>query len=258
MPTDWMLFAEICLLACLAGAFGSMVGLGGGLLLVPALITAFHVPDGHARFAGLVAVCVTSLSGSIVYIRQGVTDMRAAGLLQLPTTVGAICGALVGERINENILRSLFAALLVYTAWKMLRTRQQKEAEEPTPSRMAGAITACVFGGVVSALLGVGGGVVFAPVLSMIMNKPQRVASATSTYLIALTAAGSGLIYAKNIPESAIASVVIPGAIGIFFGAQIGAYLSGIVSGLWLKRILAVGVVGTAASLIVKVVNSIG
>lgn len=258
MPTDWTIIAEIGLIACLAGAFGAMVGLGGGLLLVPALITVFHVPDPHARFAGLVAVCVTSLSGSLVYIRQGVTDMSAAGLLQLPTTVGAVVGALIGERLDENLLRSLFAAVLLYSAWSLLRTRASRESVEPTQSRLALACVACVFGGVLSALLGVGGGIVFAPVLALVLNKPQRVASGTSTYLIALTAAGSGLIYARDIPATAISNVVIPGAIGIFFGAQIGAYLSGMVSGVWLRRILSVGVIATAASLIVKVVNSVG
>lgn len=256
MPAEWLLLTEITLISIAAGTFGAMVGLGGGLILVPTLITIFDVPDSHARFAGLVAVCVTSLSGSLVYLKEQVTDMTAASLLQPPTVIGAICGALLGSNLNTTILRLLFAAVLIFIAVQTLKKKTEREPIEPNRTRIAAAISACVLGGLISSLLGVGGGVVFVPVIAFILNRPQRVASATSTYLIALTAAGSGLIYAKSIPPSAISLVVLPAALGIFFGARFGAKLSGVVSELLLRRVLAVGVIANATLLIWKVVNS--
>lgn len=258
MPYDWISSAEIALIAFLAGAFGSMVGLGGGLFLVPALISLFSVPDHHARFAGLVAVCVTSLSGSLVYIRQNITDMSSAAFLQLPTAIGAVVGTIVGKQVDVNVLRSLFALLLIYTAWRMIRKPGASTGDGPLRRQLATAWFACVGGGVLSAMLGVGGGIVFAPVLVLLLAKEQRVASATSTYLIALTAAGSGLLYAPDIPTSAIPNVVLPGAFGVLIGAQVGAVLSGKVSGEGLRKTLAVGVIATAVSLVVKVVSSVG
>ncbi|GEM_PF-4912963 len=252
MPNDWLPGIEIGLIAFAAGTFGAMVGLGGGLLLIPSLITIFSIDEYSARFAGLAAVCATSLSGSLVYIRQGVTDMSAAGLLQLPATIGAVIGARIGENAHPNVMRVVFSIVLIYTAWRLIANSPTASAAEPAKSRMMFAWSACCLGGMLSAFLGVGGGVVFAPVLTLVMNLPARAAAATSTYLISLTAAGSALLFYRHLRAEAIPSVVMPAVIGILLGAQLGAVLSGKVDAKVLKRVLSVGVILAAASLIWK------
>lgn len=213
-----------------------MLGVGGGIILVPVLISFFGVDAIHARTASLVAVCVTSMAGSLVYLREGETDLVSASYLQLPTAIGAVIGALIGGRLNDEVIRFLFAITVVLVAIRMLLPQRAESVSGQKSWMYAGL--ACVGGGLLSSLLGVGGGIVFVPVLVLLLSLPQRTASATSTYLIGLTAAASALIYFKQ--GQMDAGLAIPTALGILVGAQVGARLSGLVRGDYLRRAFAV------------------
>lgn len=214
------------------------MGIGGGIILVPVLIAFFSVDATHARGASLVSVCVTSLAGSVVYLREGVTDLQKASYMQLPTVVGAITGALLGSRLDDRAIRLAFAALVLFVGWKMLFGKNTEDDARGENHQWVKAGTACFGGGVLSSLLGVGGGLVFVPVLVLLLSAEQRSASATSTYLIGLTAAASGLIYYQH--GQVDVGIAIPAALGILIGAQIGAHVSGLVSGFWLRKIFGI------------------
>src|SRR5438477_8342667 len=110
----------IAAVAAFAGGLGAMLGIGGGIILVPVLISFFGVDAIHARTASLVAVCVTSLAGSLVYLKEGATDLIAVSYMQLPTAIGAIAGAMVGSRLDDKVIRLLFAILVLIVGFRML------------------------------------------------------------------------------------------------------------------------------------------
>lgn len=247
----------------LAGLFGSLLGLGGGILIVPILTLGFGLPLIQAVGVSLVAVIVTSGAASGVYLERRVANLRLGMTLELFTAMGALVGGLVAFLVPERVLELLFAALLAWVAVTMLRRRDPKTAgPEPEPAVVAdedgdresatvagtapdgrtaafldrlsgpgyrvgrlgpGAIGS-VGAGVVSALLGVGGGLVKVPVMHVIMGVPLRVATATSNLMIGITASASAIIYLLR--GGIDPYVAAPTAIGVFVGASIGSRIA--------------------------------
>lgn len=258
----------IGLVAVFAGSLGAAMGIGGGLVLVPALITLFHVDTEQARAASLISVAVTSMAGSLVYLRERAVDLVAGSYLQLPTAVGAVTGALIGEALDANIVRLLFAALLLVVAvrlWTHSRAERLALLSPADPESVplitrrawlfAGA--SCLGGGLISSLLGVGGGIIFVPVLTLLLLKSAQHASATSTYLIGLTGAAGALIYIRALsregPDLTLVAVAIPAALGIFVGAQIGARVSKRISGPALRAAFSIVMLLNSGMLLWKV-----
>ena len=252
MTPELLLTLELGAVAVVAGAAGSMLGIGGGIILVPFFIALVGIDAPIARSASLVAVCVTSLAASMVYLKQGVTDLERGAALQFPTVVGAIIGAIVGGGIDPVLMQFLFALLVLGIGFKMF----SKEVKSTPPTRRDWTLTivGCLLGGFVSSLLGVGGGVFFVPILALLIGLPQRTAAATSTYLIGLTAATSAIIYFRQ--GQMDLDVTIPAAIGILIGAQFGARVSAKVPNLWLRRMFATVKIVNAGLLFKGVVSA--
>jgi uncharacterized membrane protein YfcA len=239
-----------------AGVFGSLLGLGGGILIVPLLTLGFDLPVRDAVGVSLVCVIVTSGAAAGVYLERHVANLRLGMVLELFTASGALIGGTLAFLLDERILAGLFAVLLVYVAISMLRRgRTPPEAPptavpapDPAPadssrigaglgrffagldgpgyrphSPVAGAIGS-VAAGVVSALLGIGGGLVKVPVLHLVMGVPLRVATATSNLMIGITASTSALIYLIHGGIHPYATG--PTAVGVFVGATLGSRLS--------------------------------
>jgi uncharacterized membrane protein YfcA len=177
-----------------AGLFGSLLGLGGGLLIVPLLTLVFNLPLLTAVGVSLVCVIVTSGASAGVYLERRVANLRLGMVLELFTAVGALAGGLAAFILPENVLELLFAALLVYVAVTMLRGRDpepevgQAEADEMAADiaadnsfraslsgpgyrvrRLGFGAVGSVVAGVTSALLGIGGGLVKVPVMHVVM-----------------------------------------------------------------------------------------
>jgi uncharacterized protein len=225
-----------------AGVFGSLLGLGGGILIVPLLTLGFGVPLREAVGVSLVCVVVTSGAAASVYLQRGMVNLRLGMVLELFTAVGALIGGLVAFLIAEQLLAGLFAALLVYVAATMVRRRVPVPDVEPVRDvgrRPGDAFLASVSGpdyrvrglwpgavgsvgaGVTSALLGIGGGLVKVPVMHLVMGVPLRIATATSNLMIGITASASAIIYLlRGEIDPYIAG---PTAIGVFVGATIGS-----------------------------------
>lgn len=244
----------------LAGLFGSLLGLGGGILIVPILTLGFGLPLIQAVGVSLVAVIVTSGAASGVYLERRVANLRLGMTLELFTAMGALVGGLVAFLVPERVLELLFAALLAWVAVTMLRRKDPKTSgPEPEPAiaaavspdvpstTLAGTLPAderlafidrlsgpdyrvgrlglgaigSVGAGVISALLGIGGGLVKVPVMHVIMGVPLRVATATSNLMIGITASASAIIYLLR--GGIDPYVAAPTAIGVFVGASIGS-----------------------------------
>jgi uncharacterized membrane protein YfcA len=232
-----------------AGLFGSLLGLGGGLLIVPLLTLVFNLPLLTAVGVSLVCVIVTSGASAGVYLERRVANLRLGMVLELFTAVGALAGGLAAFILPENVLELLFAALLVYVAVTMLRGRDpEPEVGEAEADAMAADLAAdnsfraslsgpgyrvrhlgfgavgSVVAGVTSALLGIGGGLVKVPVMHVVMGVPLRVATATSNLMIGITASASAIIYLlRGGIDPYVAS---PTAVGVFFGASLGSRIA--------------------------------
>jgi uncharacterized protein len=250
-----------------AGVFGSLLGLGGGILIVPLLTIGFNLPLREAVGVSLICVIVTSGASAGVYLERHVANLRLGMTLELFTAIGALFGGLVAFLLPDRVLAGLFAVLLVYVAVTMLRRRDPGEeaaaatADPPEPAprhpfglpldgpgyrvhRVGPGVVGSVFAGVVSALLGIGGGLVKVPVMHLIMGVPLRIATATSNLMIGVTASASAIIY---LLRGGIDSFVAgPTAIGVFIGASIGSRTAHRVD-LRILRILFVAVLAWTA-----------
>jgi len=216
-----------------AGAFGAMLGLGGGIILVPALTVLMGVPIKQAVAASLVAVAATSCAGTPTYLQAGLVDWQLGVRLLIPTLCGAIAGGLLIGYIPDAAVRWLFIALVLYVLGQILWAMRRPPAAQATRAdcctqwnaRQRGiAVSLCALAGAISALLGVGGGLIQVPLMHTILQTPLRCAIGTSTFLIGATASASALLYL--VQGKLPVDHVVPAALGIVIGAQIGVKLA--------------------------------
>jgi uncharacterized membrane protein YfcA len=265
------------------GVFGSLLGLGGGILVVPLLTVGFGVPFRAAVGVSLVCVIVTSSAAASQYLDRRLANLRLGMLLEVFTATGAVLGGLVAFLLPERLLAGLFAALLAYTALAMLRRSgvhsPSRAAQEGAPAggdalgaADAGADPGSVAGapgladqvagpgylprhlglgaggslgaGIIAALLGVGGGIVKVPLMHLVMGVPLKVATATSNLMIGVTAAASAIVYLSR--GEIDPYVAGPMAAGVFAGALVGSRLASRIE-VRLLRLLFVGILSITA-----------
>ena len=226
-----------------AGTLGALAGIGGGILLVPLMNAGFGVPFPVAVATSLVAVIATSTGSTARYIGEGLVDVRLGIRLEVATVAGAIAGGLVVTRVPVDALRILFGVLALYLAgWQVWSARYVREpataAPAGPPRRMAAGFAVSGIAGVVSALLGIGGGALKVPVMNMVMGVPFRIATATSNYMIGVTASASALLYFRR--GQIDLAVAAPTVLGVLAGATLGARLMPHVSVAKLRILFAV------------------
>jgi uncharacterized membrane protein YfcA len=215
-----------------AGILGALLGLGGGIFLVPALTLFFHLPIHAAVGTSLVGVIATSAGVAAIAPRGRGADVPLALRLEVLTAAGAIGGGLLAGVISTQVLSVLFALVVFFTAGYLLyKARHRANANAPErmfyanyelhhwPAGMAVSSLA----GMVSGLLGVGGGFIKVPVIYAIMGAPLGVATATSNFMVGITAAASVFVYYGRGDIHPL--VVIPTALGVFSGAMVGVYV---------------------------------
>ncbi len=254
-----------------AGLIGSLAGVGGGILVIPALTFVFGVDIHLAVGASIVSVIATSSGAAAAYVRDRMTDMRVGMFLELATTSGAVTGALLAAVVAPAFLYVLLGVVLLGSAAMQVTRLEEEMPPEGPPSRIAAALKLSSsypdrrlgrevtytarrvplgFGlmwiaGVVSGLLGIGSGVLKVLAMDVAMRLPMKVSSATSNFMIGVTAAASAGIYlARGDVDPRIAA---PVALGVLAGALIGARLLNRVSNravrlIFLPVLVAVGV----------------
>jgi uncharacterized membrane protein YfcA len=224
------------------GLFGSLLGLGGGVLIVPLLTLVMGLPLLTAVGVSLICVIVTSGAAAGVYLERRVANLRLGMTLELFTATGALVGGLIAFAIPERVLEGAFTLLLVYTAASMVRRREAPadpdthvDATSAGPAtftarlsgpdyrvhRLGAGVIGSVGAGVASALLGIGGGLIKVPLMHVVMGVPLRIATATSNLMIGITASASAIVYLLR--GGIHAFVAAPTAIGVFIGASIGS-----------------------------------
>jgi uncharacterized protein len=224
----------LIVIGALAGGLGSIAGVGGGIIITPVLVLFFHIPLPNAVAASLVAVIATSTAASSVHVERHVTDVRLAMTLELTTTLGAAAAAMVATRINHRVIAIIFICFLLYSAWSMLKKElnAKKQAQQEswevgqpyTARNYPAGLAVALVAGSVSGLLGIGGGPIKVPAMYLIMGVPLRVATATSNFMIGVTAATSALVYYGR--GDLRLEIAGPLVVGVFSGSLIGARLA--------------------------------
>jgi uncharacterized membrane protein YfcA len=236
-------FAAIFALAIVAGVLGSMLGVGGGVMIVPVLTLLFGVPIKVAIGASLLCVIATSSAAQTIFLTRGLTHVRLGMTLEMATTIGALAGGVTAVLISGRVLQGLFGGVLLYTIYGM--SRQRDDAVVSSTGGLLdgsyvdpGSGVAVAYGvrrfwpgmgmsfvaGNVSGLLGIGGGAFKVPIMSAVMGMPLKAAIATSNFMIGVTAATSALIYYGR--GYLDAHYAVPAALGVLLGARFGPGLA--------------------------------
>lgn len=204
--------------------------------MVPLMTGWLGVPLAHAIPASLLGIIATSAASSLVYLRRGLADTELATKLLLPSVIGAMAGAVLATIMlasdsGKRAVALVFTAVILTSALLMFRRgAASDDGDGPRDYPVPGAAVAAVFGGgVLSTLLGVGGGIINVPVISLIVRAPTKIAIATSAYMIGVTAASGAAVYAAV--GRMDAQVAAPTVVGLFVGAQAGARLGTKMSG---------------------------
>jgi uncharacterized membrane protein YfcA len=226
-----------------AGFVGALSGLGGGVFIVPGLVLLAHIPMHIAVGASLIAVVATSAGASVAFVRDGWTNLRVAIILECATVTGAVTGAYMAGLISPPILELLFAVMMLQSAWFSLRAQGEESVQQSdalcTRLRLGGKMpeangTATSYGvvnlpggaalmvvaGVLSGLLGIGAGAVKVTAMDYLMKLPLKVSSATSNFMIGVTAGAGALVFLSR--GDIAASIAAPVALGVTAGALWG------------------------------------
>ena len=250
-----------------AGAVGALVGIGGGIIVVPSLVVGFGYEIRTAVAASLVAVVATSAAAGITYAREGLTNLRLGLTLEIATTIGGVTGGLVAVSITPSVISGVFSVVMVVVAVLMWRHTDERHISSPVhaptpsagsgfklssgyfdqaagrsisyePRRLGVGLSVSSLAGILSGLLGVGGGFLKVPAMTIAMGVTTKAAAATSNFMVGITAVASLVIYlSRGFVQPA---VVVPVTIGIVAGAVGASRITNRVSGVQVQRVLAV------------------
>ncbi len=256
------------------GILGALVGIGGGVVLVPALLLGFGLNIKVAVATSLVSVIATSTAAGSAYVKEGVANMRLGIVLEIATALGGLSGGLIATLLSGEVIAGTFSIVMFVTAVLLVRDVQpsvhpstaaataagptvramatsfddQGETVSYQPHRLAAGMGVSSIAGVLSGLLGVGGGFVKVPAMNLVMGVPIKAAAATSNFMIGVTALASLTAYlARGHVDPAVAA---PVALGITLGAVAGTRLSAVTASRRVKAVLAVVLVGVAIQML--------
>ncbi|OIP26643.1 MAG: permease [Dehalococcoidia bacterium CG2_30_46_9] len=273
-PTFFLIV--LFLISVAAGFLGSLLGLGGGMIVIPALTLLFHVDIHYAFGASIVSVIATSCGAAAAYVKEKITNIRIAMFLEVATTVGAITGATLLAVVRTPALFIIFGIVLLLSFVPVIRRRQEapikgtlsKQNGLSRRLRLEGKYydeyldrevsyeaskTPIAFGmmyiaGIISGLLGVGSGPFKVLSMDLAMRLPIKVSTTTSNFMIGVTAAASaGIYFARGYINPFVAA---PVALGVLVGATLGARWLPRAKNILIRRIFAIVLVIVAVQMI--------
>lgn len=222
-----------------AGGLGALVGIGGGVILVPLLSLGFGLPMPVAVAVSLCAVIATSTGAAASYVREGRVNVRLGMQLELFTVAGAILGSLIAPHLPARVLQIVFGLIMLPVVRSLLQKPKEEAGDAPAEVRRFPLGCAVSFSaGALSGTLGIGGGPIKVPIMNLAMGLPFKVASATSNFMMGATASASVFVYMSR--GFLDLSVAVPTVLGVLLGATLGAKAMPLVKTLWLKRFFAV------------------
>ena len=256
MHVDSIMSPLLFLLVVVAGVFtgilGALFGIGGGIFLIPVLVIGFGLPMHEAIAASIVTIIATSSTAAAVYVDKGISNIRLGMSLEVMTTLGAVAGGITANILPGDVLRKFFAVFLLLMTVLMTYRRYrggegrirvdasasihgryfdaaERRIVEYSVRRLPLSMLTSLIAGNVSGLLGVGGGIVKVPVMNAFCGVPMKAATATSNFMIGVTAAASAFIYLAHGQVNPLftAAAVIGVLGGSWVGTRIGIKIKG-------------------------------
>lgn len=240
-----LLFTLIVSLGSFAAGFlGSLTGLGGGVVIIPLLTVGFGVDIRYAIGASLVSVIATSSGAAAAYVREGFSNIRIGMFLEIATTLGALLGAFLALRLPTAAISLIFGLVLIHSAYVSSRPREEEGAavkQDPLATRLRlngsypakdgikhynvssvpAGFSLMLVAGTLSGLLGIGSGAVKVLAMDQAMRLPFKVSTATSNFMIGVTAAASAGIYLRQ--GYIDPGLAMPVMLGVLAGSTLGA-----------------------------------
>lgn len=288
-----LFFILVFLTSVFGGVIGALLGLGGGIIVVPALSIIFGIDIHYAIGASIISVIATSSGSAVRYVRDHISNLRIGMFLEVATTTGAITGAFVGAYLGGPVLFFVFGILMLYSCFTMFQRGKMEQASmtgaldpevlrrTPDDQKSLGRRLArrlrldgeyydaaskrrigyrvrgvpvgfglMYIAGMVSGLLGIGGGVLKVPAMDVAMRIPMKASTTTSNFMIGVTAAASaGVYFSRGDIDPAIAA---PVALGVLTGALLGAQLLIRTRGMVIRQIFVVVLVITAIEMFLR------
>ncbi|MGD0361450.1 MAG: sulfite exporter TauE/SafE family protein [Bryobacteraceae bacterium] len=250
-----------------AGFLGALTGLGGGVVITPAMVLLLGIDLHYAMGAALISVIATSSGAAAAYVREGLSNIRIGMFLEIATTVGAVCGAFAAAKVSPSILGVIFGAVLLHAAWTSMRShpatrngepgdrlaeRLRLNGSFPTPegvrsykvSHVKTGFGLMFIAGAVSGLLGIGSGALKVLAMDRAMRIPFKVSTTTSNFMIGVTAAASAGVYLNR--GYIDPGLTMPVVLGVLGGSMLGARVLPGAPTLTLRRVFGI-VVGALA-----------
>jgi len=233
------------------GLLGSVLGVGGGIFMVPFLVLVFEIPIHQAVAASLAAIVATSSAVAAVNVERGLANIRLGIALEVTTALGSVAGALLANRLSGAAVQLLFGLTLLPVSVLMFLKGRRALRHGPAASgprnakvssfdaafydpaagghtnyevrNMAPASGISFFAGSLSGLLGIGGGVVQVPVMNLLCGVPMKAAAATSNFIIGVSAAASAFVYfRRGLMPLELTGVIVTGVLlGSFLGIHV-------------------------------------
>ncbi len=257
-----------------AGLLGSLTGLGGGFVIVPLLTLVFHFPISEAVGVSLLGIIATSTGSAPRFVGTGLSNMRTALFLQIAASGGALAGALVAHHLPARLLFAVFGMVLSYSAitafmpqrsdfagppqssWLAQRLRLASSYEfagERVDYQVVGVIPGfgiMIGAGFLSALLGIGSGAFKVLAMDRVMKLPFRVSTATSNYMVGITAATSAGYYLSHGDVQPVAAGAV--ILGMIIGGYAGSHLVKNLPVSMLRKVFAVVILLVALQMLFK------
>lgn len=243
---------------------GSLLGIGGGVFLVPVLTLLLGIDIRVAVATSLIAIIVTSSTSSSSYLHEGLVNVKLGMLLETFTTVGAVIGAVIVAVLSPSAIELILGVALVYTAVYMqlrkgidhekrvldssasdfrrrfrssFRDMATNERVEYDVKNLKRGAAGSFIAGNLSGLVGIGGGIIKVPMMNIWMGVPIKAATATSNFMLGVTAVASAMVYLSNGYVAPVLTAIV--AIGIFIGAFIGSRKLPKISSNWVRTVFA-------------------
>jgi uncharacterized membrane protein YfcA len=260
----WWL-GEVTVASFFGGIVGSISGLGGGVVIVPVLTVFLHMPIERAIAASIVSVIAVSSGAGSVYVKDRITNVRIAMFLELATAAGALLAAsLLTQFFSPKVLSILFGSFLLLSLipifarlgeelpqgvvndrfanfLRLSDSYYDKRLRREVKYNVTGIPVASAFmflAGIISGLLGIGAGVVKVLAHEIAMKVPTKVSTATSNFMIGVTAAAAAGVYLRR--GQVLPFLVVPVALGVLSGAFLGTILMERMSNAWIRRVFAI------------------
>lgn len=271
MPLEYLWLVP---LGFVVGVYGTLIGAGGGFVLVPILLLLYPRETAETITSiSLAVVFFNALSGSVAYARMKRIEYRSGLLFSAATIPGSILGALTTAYIPRRLFDSIFGLLLIaLSIFLVIKPGSQEKESQPCPPKHRTCtitesngtahhfsynpvlgVMASLMVGYISSLLGIGGGIIHVPVLVHLLNFPVHIATATSHFVLANMALTGTLTHIVTGAFTHGIHLTILLSVGVLLGAQLGAWLSSKTEGAWIIRGLAIALGAVGVRLLIMV-----